>query len=159
MLPNQASGQSLVLEVDREPGVLRHGWQRTATVPIHSRLSEQALFRSQGGPLSSAPFTYFRTSPFALESARGRRQGHTNVMLRDLDLLPMDRVDAQRLEVVADAHRLLWTQHSSHLCDEMAPHMRVLAKTAPLSSEPPAGKSAHTLNCLVNMAEPGSPGQ
>ena len=48
--------EHLVLEVDREPGVPRHGWQRTATVPIHGRqidgtirprlsLSEQAMFR------------------------------------------------------------------------------------------------------------------
>ena len=43
------------------------------------------------------------------------------------------------------AHRLLWTQHLSHLSDEMALHMRdVLAKTAPLCSEPAAGKSVHT---------------
>ena len=165
--------EHLVLEVDREPGVPRYGWQRTATVPIHGRqiedsirprlsLSEQALFRSQGGPLSSVPFTCFPTSPlsrfdssafrvlllrrlwlplppssrscrcgrlldvlghhragcaeagvlgrrgFALESAAAcvcREAGArvtTNVMVRDLDLLPMDRVDARRLEVVAD---------------------------------------------------------
>ena len=60
--------EHLVLEVDREQGVLRHGWQRTATVPIHGRqiedsvrqrlsLSEQALFRPQKEPLSSVPFT------------------------------------------------------------------------------------------------------
>ena len=66
----------IVVEVDREPGVPRHGWQRTATVPIHSlqvegsvrpRLSppEQAMFRSQGGPLSSVPFTCFPTSPLS----------------------------------------------------------------------------------------------
>ena len=46
--------------------------------------------------------------------------------------------------------------NTSHLCDEMAHHMRVvLAKMAPPCSEPAAGKNSHTLNCLVNMAEPG----
>ena len=45
---------------------------------------------------------------FALESAAARvcREGgarvSTNVMLRDLDLLPQDRPDTRRLEVVAD---------------------------------------------------------
>ena len=45
---------------------------------------------------------------FASESAAARvcreagARVTTNVMVRDLDLLPMDRVDARRLEVVAD---------------------------------------------------------
>ena len=54
------------------PGLPRHGWQRIATIPVDSELvegcvrprlsqSEQALFRSQGGP--SVPFTCFPTSP------------------------------------------------------------------------------------------------
>ena len=120
------------------------------------------MFRSQGGPLSSVPYTCFPTPPVsridsstfrvlllrrlwlplppssrscrcgrlldvlghhrtgcaeagvlgrrgcALESAAARvcREAgamvSTNVMVRDLDLLPMDHVDARRLEVVAD---------------------------------------------------------
>ena len=68
--------EHFVLEVDMESGVPRHGWQRTATGPSHGRqiedrvrprvsLSPQALFRSQGGPLSSVPFTCFPTSPLS----------------------------------------------------------------------------------------------
>ena len=59
----------LVHDVDMEPGIPRHGWQRTATEPVHGgtvrpRLSEteQALFRSQGGPLAGVPFLCFPTS-------------------------------------------------------------------------------------------------
>ena len=55
------------------PGIRRHGWQRTATEPVHGvlmegtvrpRLSatEKALFRSQGGPLAGIPFMCFPTS-------------------------------------------------------------------------------------------------
>ena len=193
--------EHLVLEVDRELGVPRHGWQRTASVPIHGRqiedsirprlsLSEQALFRSQGGPLSSVPFTCFPTSPlsrfdssafrvlllrrlwlplppssrscrcgrlldvlghhragcaeagvlgrrgFALESAAARvcreagARVTTNVMVRDLVLLPMDCVGARRLEVVADglplfrAHVDLDTTLVSPLRRDGTPHAR-----------------------------------
>ena len=149
-----------------DPGLPRHGWQRIATIPVHGELvegcvrprlsqSEQALFRSQGGLLSSVPFTCFPTSPLTRFDASlfrvlllrrlwlplplprasagvslmslattvqlARRQGCwvvevmllkallpgfaarvTNVMVRDLDLLPLHQVDARRLEVVAD---------------------------------------------------------
>ena len=160
--------------VGRGPGTrCASSWQRTATIPVHGQqiegtvrprlsLSEQAMFRSQGGPLSSVPYTCFPTSPVsridssafqvlllrrlwlplppcsrscrcgrlldvlghhragcaeagvlgrrgcALESAAARvcREAGamvtTNVLVRDLDLLPMDHVDARRLEVVAD---------------------------------------------------------
>ena len=159
-------------DVDMEPGIPRHGWQRTATEPVHGvfiegtvrpRLSatEKALFR-QGGPLAGIPFLCFPTSSlsridsslfrvlllrrlflplppssrfcrcgrpldpsghhraacavagvlgtrgFALESAAARvcREGgarvSTNVLVRDVDLLPLQHADARRLEVVAD---------------------------------------------------------
>ena len=63
-----------VWDVDFDPGLHRHGWERIATIPVHGELvegcvrqrlsqSEQVLFRSQGGPLSSVPFTCFPTSP------------------------------------------------------------------------------------------------
>ena len=160
-------------DVDMEPGIPRHGWQRTATEPVHGvlidgtvrpRLSatEQALFRSQGGPLAGVPCMCFPTSRlsrldsslfrvlllrrlwlplppssrfcrcgrphdpsghhraacaqagvlgrrgYALESAAARvcreasARVSTNVLVRDLDLLPLQRADARRLEVVAD---------------------------------------------------------
>ena len=55
-------------------GVPRLGWQRTATIPVHGQqiegtvrrplsLSEQAMFKSQGGPLSSVLCTCFPTFP------------------------------------------------------------------------------------------------
>ena len=54
-------------------GCCRYDWHRIATIPVHGELvegsvrprlsqSEQALFRSQGDPLLSVPFTYFPTS-------------------------------------------------------------------------------------------------
>ena len=160
-------------DVDMEPGIPRHGWQRAATVPVHGfliegtvrpRLSatEKALFRSQGGPLAGIPFLCFPTSRlsrmdssvfrvlllrrlwlplppssrfcrcgrpldssghhraacaqagvlgrrgFALESAAARvcreagARVSTNVLVRDLDLLPLQHADVRRLEVVAD---------------------------------------------------------
>ena len=165
--------EPVVWDADFDPGLPHHGWQRIATIPVHGELvegcvrprlsqSEQALFRSQGGPLSSVPFTCFPTSPltrfdaslfcvlllrrlwlplppssrfcrcgrlldvlghhraacaqarvlgrrgYALESAAARicreagARVTTNVMVRDLDLLPLHQVDARRLEVVAD---------------------------------------------------------
>ena len=56
-------------DVDMEPGIPRHGWQRTATEPVHGVLiegtvrpilsaTEKALFRSQGGPLAGIPFMF-----------------------------------------------------------------------------------------------------
>ena len=66
--------EPVVWDADFDPGLPRHDWQRIATIPVHGELvegsvrprlsqSEQALFRSQGGPLSSVPFTCFPTSP------------------------------------------------------------------------------------------------
>ena len=160
-------------DVDMEPGIPRHGWQRAATVPVHGLLiegtvrprlsaTEKALFRSQGGPLAGIPFLCFPTSRlsrmdssvfrvlllrrlwlplppssrfcrcgrpldssghhraacaqagvlgrrgFALESAAARvcreagARVSTNVLMKDLDLLPLQHADARRLEVVAD---------------------------------------------------------
>ena len=58
--------EPVVWDADFDPGLPRHGWQRIAIIPVHGELvegfvrprlsqSEQALFRSQGGPLSSVP--------------------------------------------------------------------------------------------------------
>ena len=156
-----------------QAGLPRHGWQRRATEPVRGLLvegtvrprlspTEQALFRSQGGPLAGVPYMCFPTSRlsrmdsslfrvlllerlwvpllhssricrcgrpldpcghhraacaqagvlarrgYALESAAARvcREAgvrvSTNVSVRDLDLLPLQHVDARRLEVVAD---------------------------------------------------------
>ena len=95
--------------------------------------------------------------------SRGRRQGHDKCNGEGFGLVahgprrcPTSGGRRRWIATVPWRTGCFGTQHSSHLCDEMAPHMRdVLAKTAPLCSEPAAGKSAHTLNCLVNMAEPG----
>ena len=69
--------EPVVWDADFDPGLPRHGWQRIATIPVHGELvegsvrprlsqSEQALFRSQGGPLSpSRAFPHhFRCLPF-----------------------------------------------------------------------------------------------
>ena len=139
-----------------------HSFRVEGSVRPRLSPSEQAMFRSQGGPLSSVLFTCFPKSPlsridssafrvlllrrlwlplsllplasagaavslmslatteqvaqrqvlgrrvFALESAEARvcreagARVTTNVMVRDLDLLPMNHVVARRLEVVAD---------------------------------------------------------
>ena len=159
-------------EEERTVGVAP-GWQHEATdaVLIHLletsvrprlTLAEQALLRSQGGPMSGVPFTSFPTSSisrfessvfrvllqrrlwlllppstrkcrcgrlldvrghhraacavvgvlgrrgFPVESAAARvcreagARVSTNVMVRDLDILPLDRQDGRKLEVVAD---------------------------------------------------------
>ena len=81
----------------------------------------------------------------------GRRQGHVKChgegfgrVVHGPRRCPTSGGRRRWIATVSTAHRLLWTQHSSHLCDEMAlPHIRdVLAKMAPLCSEPAAGKSA-----------------
>ena len=168
-----ARPEQLQWDEDMEPGLPRHGWQRRATEPVHGLLvegtirprlspTEQALFRSQGGPLAGVPYMCFPTSRlsrmdsslfrvlllrrlwlplrpssrycrcgrpldpcghhraacaqagvlgrrgYALESAATRvcpeagARVSTNVLVRDLDLLPLQHADARRLEVVVD---------------------------------------------------------
>ena len=140
---------------DHQIGMPGDGWPHTHLVEtsVRPRLSatEQAMLRSQGGPLSGVPFSCFPTSAlsrfdpsqfrvlmlrrlwlplppssrncrcrrlldvpwppprgFALESTAARicreagaRVG-TNVMVRDMDLLPQNHLDTRRLEVVAE---------------------------------------------------------
>ena len=65
--------EQLRWDEDMEPGLPRHGWQRRATEPVHGLLvegtirprlspTEQALFRSHGGPLAGVPYMCFPTS-------------------------------------------------------------------------------------------------
>ena len=150
------------------------GWQHEVTEAVLTHLlessvrprltpAEQALLRSQGGPMSGVPFTSFSTSPisrfdssvfrvlllrrlwlplppctrkcrcgrlldvrgnhraacaivgalgrrgFPLESAAARVRWEagarvsTNVLVWDLDLLPLDHQDGRKLEVVSHA--------------------------------------------------------
>ena len=179
------------------------------------------MFRSQGGPLSSVPFTCFPTSPlsridssafrvlllrrlwlplppssrscrcgrlldvlghragcaeagvlgrrgFVLESAAARvcreagARVTTNVMIRDLDLLPMNHVDARRLEVVADGLPLFHgaqvavdTTLVSPLRRDGTPHVRCAGEDGAALFRPADGKSEHTLSTQGNMEEPG----
>ena len=199
--------------------------QRTRghTTCVRPRLSpfEQAMFRSQGGPLSSVPFTCFPTSPlsridssafrvlllrrlwlplppssrscrcgrlldvlghragcseagvlgrrgFVLESAAARvcreagARVTTNVMIRDLDLLPMNHVDARRLEVVADGLPLFHgaqvavdTTLVSPLRRDGTPHVRCAGEDGAALFRPADGKSEHTLSTQGNMEVPG----
>ena len=75
-LAHGARPEPVVWDADFDPGIPRHGWQRFATIPVDGVLvegsvrprlfqSEQALFRSQAGPLPSVPFTCFPTSPLS----------------------------------------------------------------------------------------------
>ena len=189
--------EPVVWDADFDPGLPLHGWQRIATIPVHGELvegcvrprlsqSEQALFRSQGGPLSSVPFTCFPTSPltrfdaslfrvlflrrlwlplppssrfcrcgrlldvlghhcavcaqagvlgrrrYALESAAARicreagARVTTNVMVRDLDLLPLHQVDAlaDGLPLFHGAQVALDTTLVSPLRQDGTPHVR-----------------------------------
>ena len=185
---------------DQQLGMPGHGWQQA----VHSHLvesqvrrrlgeTEQALLRSQGGPLSGVPLSCFPTSAlarfdsalfrvllfrclwlplpppsricrcgrlldvfghhhaacaeagvlgrrgFAFESAAARvcreagaRVG-TNILVRDLDLVPQGRPDSRRLEVVADGlplfHGAQLAIDTTHWCpqwDETVCHVHVV---------------------------------
>ena len=185
------SGQ-LRWDEDMEPGLPRHGWQRRATEHVHGllvegtirprlSLTEQALFRSQGGPLAGVPFMFFSTlrlsrmdssllcaspsAPLASSPPRvsagslARRQGcwvveatlwkhRRSGVSRDLDLLPLQHVDARRLEVVADGLPLF---HGA----QIAVDTTVVAhgKTALLCAKPARGKSAFIQSSHGHMDE------
>ena len=58
---------------DQQLGMLGHGWQQLATDAVHAHLvetqirprlsaTEQAMLRSQSGPMSGVPFAWFPTS-------------------------------------------------------------------------------------------------
>ena len=157
---------------EEEPNQSKHGWQKVAGHSLDDRklqvvspmlsACDQALLRSQAGPLAAVPFTCFPTSRltrldppvfrtlllrrlrvplpltvracrcglfldafghhrsacavsgvlgrrgFAVESAAARicreagARVMVNVFVRDLDLGVVDRLDARRLEIVAD---------------------------------------------------------